>query len=95
MSQAQLTETERCGSLDWTDWHDMITQEQIAAAWRAQEAKLTKQTPLEVLQTVEDAVKAVKGASTGVQDTAVLVCGSMHIVGGIMAIAELPVRFER
>lgn len=73
----------------------MLTQEQIAQRWQAEESKLKRKTPLEILQTVEDAVESVKQSSIGMQDTAVLVCGSMHIVGGIMAIAELPVEFER
>ena len=73
----------------------MVTQEQIAQAWRKEEGKLKGKVDLEILKTVEDAVDAIKQDSIGLDDTAVLVCGSMHIVGGVLAIAELPVRFER
>lgn len=80
---------------DWSEWHDTLTQDHIAKVWQTKESKLASQTPLRVCRTVEDAVLAVKGAAGKTSDTAVLVCGSMHIVGGVMAVAKLPVRFEQ
>ena len=74
----------------------MAAQEQILAAWREHEKRASsKQTPVQVLATVEDAVDEVKSLANGKDNTAVLACGSMHIVGGIMQLAALSVRFEQ
>lgn len=70
------------------DLEQLKTQHQLAAAWE----KVTELHPgteavIHVLSSIEEAVSVVRILEG---ETDVLVTGSLHLVGGVMAIAELP-----
>ena len=84
---------------------NLTVQQELATAWRALAAgERQAQTDVRVLATVDDAVKVVRavaaaregamedgGERGGKRRVQVLVTGSLHLVGGCIAVAGLPV----
>jgi folylpolyglutamate synthase len=61
------------------------TQEELASAWRALVPSFPE-TKLHVLPSIEHAVRVVRGLDP---DVDVLVTGSLHLVGGVIEVAQL------
>ena len=62
----------------------MTLQRELATAWN--EVSSSPAT-VHVLGSIQEAVEIARGVEGGVD---VLVTGSLHLVGGVMAFAELP-----
>ncbi|KIY49346.1 FolC bifunctional protein [Fistulina hepatica ATCC 64428] len=69
-----------------SDRFQLKTQHQLAAAWKSLYADFPREN-VHVLPTVEDAVHVVQRLNQA--ELQVLVCGSLHLVGGIIEVAGL------
>lgn len=74
-------------AVDASDLSALTTQHELAAAWSTLTSSHVPQAEVHVLGSIEEAVKL---ARAGGEEVDVLVCGSLHLVGGVMAVAELP-----
>lgn len=75
-------------AVDPHDLESLQTQHELAAAWTQLVGPTSSaKTPVRVLGSIEDAVKLARGLAGKVD---ALVCGSLHLVGGAMAVADLP-----
>ncbi|GAA6005073.1 tetrahydrofolate synthase [Rhodotorula paludigena] len=80
-------------AVDAKDLETLATQNELAAAWR----ELVSQLPgapadaqVHVLGSVQEAVELVRAQADKGERVDALVTGSLHLVGGVMAVAELP-----
>ncbi|GAA5974729.1 hypothetical protein JCM11641_007243 [Rhodosporidiobolus odoratus] len=76
-------------AVDPSDLAALATQREIADAWAELTTALTPQATVHVLASIEEAVAVVRKAGEK-EDVQALVTGSLHLVGGVMAVAELP-----
>ncbi|BGP18669.1 hypothetical protein JCM10213_002913 [Rhodosporidiobolus nylandii] len=78
-------------AVDAKDLETLATQRELAAAWTELASSLSPQAEVSVLGSIQEAVDLVrKEAQAGEQEVQALVTGSLHLVGGVMAVAELP-----
>ncbi|GAA5886902.1 hypothetical protein JCM16303_006754 [Sporobolomyces ruberrimus] len=78
--------------------HDLETlslQHELASAWRELNTKSTEssapQAQIHVLSSIQEAVETIRGYEVeGGTEKQALVTGSLHLVGGVMAVADLP-----
>lgn len=80
-------------AVDAKDLETLATQHELADAWK----ELTKSLPagteaaqVHVLGSVQEAVEVVRGAAGEGKRVDALVAGSLHLVGGVLAVADLP-----
>ncbi|GAA5975418.1 hypothetical protein JCM5350_006473 [Sporobolomyces pararoseus] len=77
------------------DLETLSLQHELAAAWKELNSKSTEssapQAEIHVLGSIQEAVELIRGykVEEGTEKQA-LVTGSLHLVGGVMAVAELP-----
>ena len=74
---------------------DLAIQEGLKVAWLrivAEEGQETQQK-VHVMDSIESAIKFIKlqSGEDEQSNTAVLACGSLHLVGGVLEVAGLPV----
>ncbi|GAA6016067.1 hypothetical protein JCM8202_005400 [Rhodotorula sphaerocarpa] len=83
-------------AVDAKDLETLATQRELAAAWDELAASLpsspdTPTAQVHVLGSIEEAIGVVqKAAADHDGDVQALVTGSLHLVGGVMAVADLP-----
>lgn len=74
---------------------NLTTQHELAEAWSQLHSSTSSSTAqIHILSSIEDAVKLVRNLTTNAggeeKKVEVLVAGSLHLVGGLMAVAEVP-----
>ncbi|KAM0790828.1 hypothetical protein ACM66B_004673 [Microbotryomycetes sp. NB124-2] len=76
-------------AIDPTDLTKLTVQHELADAWQdlTSTSLPTSSARVDILPSIQDAVELVR--KENVQD--VLVTGSLHLIGGVMEVAELPV----
>ncbi|GAA5991781.1 hypothetical protein JCM10908_001140 [Rhodotorula pacifica] len=84
-------------AVDAKDLETLATQRELAAAWEELVASLSPSSPsgpatqVHVLASIEEAIYVVrKEAQESGAEVQALVTGSLHLVGGVMAVADLP-----
>ncbi|GAA6013674.1 hypothetical protein JCM10207_004814 [Rhodosporidiobolus poonsookiae] len=80
-------------AVDAKDLETLATQHELADAWAELTSSLSSSSKADVsvLGSIQEAVELVRQeARDGGKDVQALVTGSLHLVGGVMAVAELP-----
>lgn len=82
-------------AIDPTALMNLTTQHELAEAWSQLHSSpplssSSTTTQVHILPSIEDAVKLVRNLATEDKKVEVLVAGSLHLVGGLMAVAEVP-----
>ncbi|GAA5908446.1 hypothetical protein JCM8208_006198 [Rhodotorula glutinis] len=82
-------------AVDDKDLETLATQHELAEAWIELSKGREPSAQVHVLGSVQEAVEVVRGAAgaaAGPRDVRVdaLVAGSLHLVGGVLAVADLP-----
>lgn len=77
--------------MDSKDLETLSIQHELAEAWAELTSSLSHKAQVYILGSIQEAVEvARKEAKEGGKDVQALVTGSLHLVGGVMAVAELP-----
>ncbi|CEQ40650.1 SPOSA6832_02278, partial [Sporobolomyces salmonicolor] len=76
-------------AVDAKDLETLAVQRELAGAWEELTTALpaARKANVHVLGSIQEAVELVRGQDG---ETQVLVTGSLHLVGGVMAVADLP-----
>lgn len=83
-------------AVDAKDLETLATQRELAAAWEELAATLdsgaTLKANVHILGSIEEAIDVVRheAAQESGKEVQALVTGSLHLVGGVMAVADLP-----
>lgn len=83
-------------AVDAKDLETLATQRELAAAWEELAATMdngaTLKANVHVLGSIEEAIDVVRkeAAQENGREVHALVTGSLHLVGGVMAVADLP-----
>ena len=85
-------------AVDAKDLETLATQRELAAAWEELAANVDTngaaalKANVHVLGSIEEAMDVVRkeAAQESVREVQALVTGSLHLVGGAMAVADLP-----
>lgn len=75
-------------SLAPDDLAQLKTQNQLADAWKSVVPSFP-QDCIHVLPSIEHGVRIVRGVTEGESPVKVLVAGSLHLVGGVIEVADL------
>jgi folylpolyglutamate synthase len=78
-------------AVDSKDLETLATQHELAEAWAELTSSLSPKAKVHVLGSIQEAVELVRAeGKEGEKEVQALVTGSLHLVGGVMAVAELP-----
>ncbi|GAA5823844.1 hypothetical protein JCM11251_003319 [Rhodosporidiobolus azoricus] len=78
-------------AVDSKDLETLATQREIAEGWIELTSSVPDKAEVHVLGSIQEAVELIrKEAQNGEKDVQALVTGSLHLVGGVMAVAEVP-----
>ncbi|GAA6028985.1 hypothetical protein JCM8097_001538 [Rhodosporidiobolus ruineniae] len=79
-------------AVDAKDLETLATQHELADAWKELTSTLSSSASVHILGSIQEAVDLVRKEAQAdeAKDVQALVTGSLHLVGGVMAVAELP-----
>ncbi|GAA5915764.1 hypothetical protein JCM6882_003850 [Rhodosporidiobolus microsporus] len=78
-------------AVDSKDLETLATQREIAEGWAELTSSLPDKANVHVLGSIQEAVELIRQeAKEGSHEVQALVTGSLHLVGGVMAVCELP-----
>jgi len=81
-------------AVDDKDLETLATQHELAEAWSELTQGKESRAQVHVLGSVQEAVEVVRGAAAAGPGNEVrvdaLVAGSLHLVGGVLCVASLP-----